>query len=488
MNLKSFLVLSSFVLLIIALAACSSPAPSAPVASAPTQSSSVAPSAGMANPASVFCGQNGGKTEIRKTATGEVGYCIFPDKSECEEFAFMRGECKPGAKPTTPASSSAASATTFTDAFAYCAAVGNIDTTDARWTGAKIPDAVLDGLITAAQLSSMPKELVAQQSFWRCMNNKVYGCVVGANLPCQEKADTNKTPAAALNDFCKANPNATVIPAAVTGRATVYEWKCVSGTPQIVRQLFTPDARGFLSDFWYELKSSTAAPGSSIANPASTFCVQNGGKLEIRKTAAGEVGICVFADKSECEEWAYMRGECKPGAKPTAGAQSSTPAQVGMANPASVFCVQNGGKSEIRKDPKGGEIGYCVFTDKSECEEWSFQRGECKPGAATVQIAAKDNGKTVNAAKGNIIVVTLEGNPGSTGYVWGLESGADTVLKPIGDFSFKGSANMPGASGKFEFKFTAVGAGNAVLKFANKRPWELNDPQAQTFTVTVTVK
>lgn len=49
-----------------------------------------------------------------------------------------------------------------------------------------------------------------------------------------------------------------------------------------------------------------------------------------------------------------------------------------MANPASVFCDQNGGKLEIRTGEDGGQTGYCIFSDGSECEEWAFQRGECK--------------------------------------------------------------------------------------------------------------
>jgi putative hemolysin len=67
--------------------------------------------------------------------------------------------------------------------------------------------------------------------------------------------------------------------------------------------------------------SATTAGGSQIANPASTYCTEKGGKLEIRKGPNGETGYCKFPDGSECEEWAYMRGECAPGgAKPTAAA------------------------------------------------------------------------------------------------------------------------------------------------------------------------
>ena len=50
---------------------------------------------GMANPASVHCEEQGGTVEIRATEGGEAGYCVFPNGSECEEWAFFRGECKP---------------------------------------------------------------------------------------------------------------------------------------------------------------------------------------------------------------------------------------------------------------------------------------------------------------------------------------------------------------------------------------------------------
>ncbi len=54
------------------------------------------PTTGMPNPASQYCAEQGGKLEIRDEADGQVGYCIFPDGSECEEWAFFRGDCKPG--------------------------------------------------------------------------------------------------------------------------------------------------------------------------------------------------------------------------------------------------------------------------------------------------------------------------------------------------------------------------------------------------------
>jgi putative hemolysin len=53
--------------------------------------------------------------------------------------------------------------------------------------------------------------------------------------------------------------------------------------------------------------------GASLPNPASLYCEEHGGSLEIRSTADdGQYGVCIFGDGSECEEWAFYRGECGP--------------------------------------------------------------------------------------------------------------------------------------------------------------------------------
>jgi len=63
---------------------------------------------------------------------------------------------------------------------------------------------------------------------------------------------------------------------------------------------------------------------------------------------------------------------------------------VGMANPASVFCEENGGKLEIITATDGSQSGMCKFSDGSQCEEWAFQRGECKIGDSQKQIDISD--------------------------------------------------------------------------------------------------
>jgi uncharacterized protein len=45
----------------------------------------------------------------------------------------------------------------------------------------------------------------------------------------------------------------------------------------------------------------------ALANPASVFCVQSGGKSEIRTGARGQYGVCRLPDGRVVEEWAYFR-------------------------------------------------------------------------------------------------------------------------------------------------------------------------------------
>jgi putative hemolysin len=59
----------------------------------------------------------------------------------------------------------------------------------------------------------------------------------------------------------------------------------------------------------------TPTPNTGLANPASVNCEEQGYTLEMRTDENGTYGVCIFPDGSECEEWAYFRGECEPGAE-----------------------------------------------------------------------------------------------------------------------------------------------------------------------------
>ncbi len=113
----------------------------------------------------------------------------------------------------------------------------------------------------------------------------------------------------------------------------------------------------------------TAGDGPEMANPSAGYCLEHGGQYEIVNNPDGsQSGLCHIGDIT-CDGWAYYRGECGP---------ESTP-ETNMANPASTYCIEQGGQVEIRTDEAGGQYGVCILP-QGECEEWAFFRGECVPG------------------------------------------------------------------------------------------------------------
>ena len=167
----------------------------------------------LANPAAVYCAEQGGQVDIRQDAAGgEVGYCQFDDGSECEEWAFFRGECRPG---EFPASSQVAN-----PAAVYCGGQGGTHEIRTHEDGSQ------------------------------------YGvCLFADGSACDAWA--------------------------------YFRGECQPG-------------------------ASPAA--SQLANPAASFCGEQGGTYEIRQNEDGsQYGVCLFANGSECDAWAFIRGVCRPG-------------------------------------------------------------------------------------------------------------------------------------------------------------------------------
>ena len=60
--------------------------------------------------------------------------------------------------------------------------------------------------------------------------------------------------------------------------------------------------------------ASQADKPVGMANPASVYCQQQGGTLQIQDTPSGQVGICQLPDGEKIEEWAlYRRDHPEPG-------------------------------------------------------------------------------------------------------------------------------------------------------------------------------
>jgi len=56
--------------------------------------------------------------------------------------------------------------------------------------------------------------------------------------------------------------------------------------------------------------NSPVSNNAGLANPAAVHCENQGGRLKSITDAQGTSSMCVFVDGSECEEWAFFRGEC----------------------------------------------------------------------------------------------------------------------------------------------------------------------------------
>ncbi len=63
---------------------------------------------------------------------------------------------------------------------------------------------------------------------------------------------------------------------------------------------------------------------------------------------------------------------------------SQQPQQVGMANPASVYCQQVGGKLSIENTP-AGQVGMCSLPDGDKVEEWELFKAASQCGADSRQ-------------------------------------------------------------------------------------------------------
>ncbi len=171
-------------------------------------------------------------------------------------LSFIQLSCKGdnGDDDREISKSSSAEESIYKDPFAYCEAVGTVDSPDSRYVGPKLPEAIVLGLKKAfGAPETAPPDVFERGTYWRCMNGKVYACNVGANLPCTEKADTSREPNKRMKEWCKSNPDSDFIPAYASGRSTTYEWKCTGGEPETVKEIDKPDAAGYISNIWYEI-------------------------------------------------------------------------------------------------------------------------------------------------------------------------------------------------------------------------------------------
>lgn len=116
---------------------------------------------------------------------------------------------------------------------------------------------------------------------------------------------------------------------------------------------------------------------------------------------------------SEAQKWADIVLSTLELTEEAEGESTAT-----LPNPASVYCVEQGGELDLRTDAEGGQVGVCVFADGSECDEWALYRGECAPAGEAPEATATPP-SYVHPTMGWGLSVPAD---------WSLSDGADYVL------------------------------------------------------------
>ena len=102
-----------------------------------------------------------------------------------------------------------------------------------------------------ARTFSVPVDLVRGGAFVRCAGAKLLACVVGANLNCG-KANTRRSLPGA-SEFCRANPDAQIVPRAATGHDTIYAWRCVGRRAVAAKAVVAVDRDGYDAGNWRQV-------------------------------------------------------------------------------------------------------------------------------------------------------------------------------------------------------------------------------------------
>ena len=85
---------------------------------------------------------------------------------------------------------------------------------------------------------------------------------------------------------------------------TVVEWKVTADGEEYNLVC------NYSDDLWDWTINYTPVNEPEIWNPASEYCIANGGTFEIISSSTAIYGECTLPDGTKCEEWEYYNGEC----------------------------------------------------------------------------------------------------------------------------------------------------------------------------------
>lgn len=114
------------------------------------------------------------------------------------------------------------------------------------------------------------------------------------------------------------------------------------------------------------LPEEPATSPTGLANPASVFCIKNGGSVDIMAGwDSGQIGVCTFPGGSQCEEWAMMRGDCPIGGVAILQTWDASEA----------YCAMRGG--EVWRMNGGLDPSICAFRTTNCLTQDYMETGKC---------------------------------------------------------------------------------------------------------------
>ena len=99
----------------------------------------------------------------------------------------------------------------------------------------------------------------------RCMNGKVYACLIDENSNCVDKLDFSTEASDAMKLIC-ADPALVsgILAPIVTGPNNPYEWACQDGEPVLIGLRREADAAGYDKAVWFEIPEPDLGSGSGF--------------------------------------------------------------------------------------------------------------------------------------------------------------------------------------------------------------------------------
>lgn len=105
-----------------------------------------------------------------------------------------------------------------------------------------------------------------------------------------------------------------------------------------------------------------------------------------------------------------------------------------------------------------------------------------------VTLDGNANGKRVELARGQELVLSLEENP-TTGFRWEVVQNAAAVMELLGEGQYAATpTGRVGSGGTTTWRFKAAQTGSDTLRLVYRRSWEKDQPPAETFSCTVHVR